>query len=321
MKPLIVPDIGINHGGSIRVAKRMIKAIKLCGGTCVKMQLHMPEQEMSRECKTIKPGNSTHSIWDIINSSNLSLRQHRDLRTYAKHLGLMYICTPFCLEAVDELVKMDVDVIKIGSGEVNNVPLLRKVAKTKIPVILSSGMNTINSVAEAFEIVKPICILHCNSVYPTPFNKVRLGRMEAMKGCFPVSIGYSDHCVGIGPSIIALGMGAQVIEKHFTMIGGSGPDVEVSMGGLEFRELLVLAKVVDKVMSGPSADDSITKQFAFHSIVAKTDIKKGETLKPSNITVKRPGTGIPAREYDSVLGQRAKANIKIDTVIKSKDIQ
>jgi len=116
-------------------------------------------------------------------------------------------------------------------------------------------------------------------------------------------------------------MGAQVIEKHFTMIGGSGPDVEVSMGGLEFRELLVLAKVVDKVMSGPSADDSITKQFAFHSIVAKTDIKKGETLKPSNITVKRPGTGIPAREYDSVLGQRAKANIKIDTVIKSKDIQ
>ena len=174
MKPLIVPDIGINHGGSIRVAKRMIKAIKLCGGTCVKMQLHMPEQEMSRECKTIKPGNSTHSIWDIIKSSNLSLRQHRDLRTYAKHLGLMYICTPFCLEAVDELVKMDVDVIKIGSGEVNNVPLLRKVAKTKIPVILSSGMNHLDNVMSAVNEfhfshhAEPLAILHCNSVYPTP---------------------------------------------------------------------------------------------------------------------------------------------------------
>lgn len=324
--PFIIPEIGINHEGSIELAKRMIDAAAAAGAECVKFQVHVIEDEMVPEAKKVIPGNAKESIWDIMKRCRLTRSEHIELKKYCKRLGLIHFCTPFSKAAADILMEIGVDVIKIGSGECNNYPLVRHIASFGKPIILSTGMNDIESIKKSVRILEntgvPYALLHCTSIYPTPYEKVRLGALYQLKQEFPgIVLGISDHSLGNYVSFAAAALGASIIEKHFTSDKSlPGPDVPISMDPVELKELITGSKAIHKALGGSKnilPEEQPTINFAYACVVSIKKIRKGERFGTDNIWVKRPGTGeIKAERFDQIVGKRAKLDIDQDTQIK-----
>ncbi len=317
--PLIIAEIGINHGGNINIAKKMVDSALSAGVEIIKHQTHIVDDEMSPEAKKVKPGNSDKSIYEIMKSCSLSFEEENELKNYVEEQNMIFISTPFSRSAVDRLVKMDVPAFKIGSGECNNYPLIEYICKFKKPVILSTGMNDIKSIKKAVKIFKKnkidFALLHTTNLYPTPFNLVRLGGMQEIMKEFPgVPVGLSDHTVNNLASYAALSLGASIIERHFTdHMEREGPDIICSMDEENCRELIENSKIIKSMLGGEkkaAKEEGITINFAFSTVVSIEDIKKGEKLSKKNIWVKRPGTGeIKAEFYNTVLGKTSTQNI------------
>ena len=330
-KPLVVAEIGINHFGSLTVAKKIVNAAKKSGAEAVKVQIHIPEEEMSEEAKKIKPGNSNKNIFKIIKENSLSLENEKKLKNYIEKKKLIYIATPFSYKAAKWLNKNNVKIFKIGSGECNNIPFIKYVCSFKKPMIISTGMNTLKDVKKTVNIVKknkiPHALLHCVNIYPVKYNHIRLSRLIRMQKIFNKSIiGYSDHSIGNDIATAALGLGAKIIEKHFVETKEKkGPDVVCSMDKNELKSLIISSKRIFQAYSSNKEkikQEDVTRRFAFHSVVSNKNIKKNEKLSQMNLTTKRPGTGdFPAHTINRLFGKRAKTFIRENILIKKVHIK
>ena len=329
-KPLIIVELGINHNGSLKKAKKFVDQAKNYGAEIIKHQTHIPEDEMSLEAKKIIPSHTKENIFDIIKKTSLSEKDEFELMKYVERKKMIFISTPFSRLAVDRLVKFKVPAFKIGSGECNNYPLVEYIAKQGKPIILSTGMNTIESIKPSVKIFKkyniPFALMHCTNIYPTPTNLIRLQAITELKKSFPDAIlGLSDHSKTIYPCLGAIALGASIIEKHFVdKKNRKGPDISASMDGKELKILLNASEQIFNArgnFKGPVKEEKSTINFAFASIVSTKNIKKGEKLTKENIFPKRPGTGdFKASEYKKVLGRKARFFIRKNVLIKKKDI-
>jgi N-acetylneuraminate synthase len=313
--PLVIAEIGINHGGSLEVARQMVDAAAEAGAEVVKHQTHVVTDEMSGHARSVIPGNADVSIYEIMESCALDEADERSLKAHVEERGLIFLSTPFSRAAADRLHRMGVVGYKIGSGECNNHPLIRHVAGFRRPMIVSTGMNSIESIAPAVEIMRgagvPFALLHCTNVYPTPPELVRLGAIAELRAAFPDAVvGLSDHTLSNLPCLGAVAVGADVLERHFTdRMDRPGPDIECSMDPAALSELIEQSAVMKLARGGskaPLAEEAPTIAFAFASVVAIADIAPGDPFTVDNIWVKRPGTGeIPAEEFETVLGRPA----------------
>lgn len=314
--PLIIAEIGINHDGVMERAFRMVQDAASAGCKCVKFQCHVLEDEYIPAARNIIPANATESIWDIMARCALSEPQERSLKEYTESLGMMYLSTPFSRAAADRLERMGVTMYKIGSGECNNYPLIKHIVAFGKPIILSTGMNSWPEIDKAVEIIgdQLYCILHCVSMYPTPYNCVNLGRMQELRR-YGKPVGLSDHSIGIYTALAGVALGAAVVEKHFVSDKSwPGPDVPISIDSKELADLIRgSSAIVDALHPSTSAEQSKTAEFAFASVVAIRDIHADETFTMDNVWIKRPGTGIAPKHFEQILGHRAACDIPADT--------
>ena len=327
---LIIPEIGINHMGSIRKALKMVDLIKESGAKCVKVQIHIPDEEMSNESRNIKPGNSKSDIYNIIRSNSLNLNEELFLKKYIEEKNLLYVATPFSFKAIEWIKKNKVKLIKIGSGEFNNKYFIREVIKLNKPIILSTGMQDMRTIDSIHKLlVKNNCkfvILHCHSAYPTAPENSNLNKISSLKKKFKNSlIGYSDHTIGTDIACAALTYKPVLIEKHFAQSkNDKGPDIICSIDKKELSYLLNASENIFLSMNNNEPNhkqEAITKKFAFQSVVAKRDIQIGEFFSINNTILKRPGTGYyNSTNYEKLIGRKSKKLIKRNYQIKITDV-
>lgn len=320
--PLVVAELGINHEGSLSVAFEMVDAAARAGVEIIKHQTHIVEDEMCSAAKKVIPGNALVSIYDIMQRCALSESDEIKLQKYVESRGMIFISTPFSRAAANRLQRMHVPAFKIGSGECNNYPLLKHVAKFGKPVILSTGMNTLENIAKAVEIFDsyqiPLALLHTTNLYPTPSHLVRLGAMQEMAAAFPGKVyGLSDHTTNNLACQSALALGASIVERHFTdHMNRPGPDICCSMDERATRELIESSRQIDSMRGGHKElveEEQVTIDFAYATVVTIRPIKKGDLFTTENIWVKRPCMdGIQAEHYESLLGKRAALDIEED---------
>lgn len=329
-KPLIICEIGINHGGSLKIAKQMVDTAKNAGAEVIKHQTHIVEDEMTKEAKKVIPVHANESIYHIMEKCALNEKDELELKLYVEKLGSIFLSTPFSRAAVDRLVKFNVPAFKIGSGECNNYPLLEYICNFKKPVILSTGMNTIKDIKKSVRIIEknkiPYALLHTTNIYPTPYNLIRLGALEDLKKKFKNAvIGLSDHSKSNLACLGAIAMGASIVERHFTdKMTRKGPDISNSMDPEALRKLSRDAKIMKLMRGGvkkPVKEEKVVRDFAFASVVTISKIKKGEKFSKKNIWVKRPGGGdFLARDYNKILGKKAKKLVPSNRQLKKTDI-
>ena len=329
-KPLVIAEIGINHEGSLAVAKEMVDAAHRAGVEVVKHQTHIVEDEMSGAAKKVIPGNADVSIYDIMERCALNEADERALKAYVEKKGMIFISTPFSRAAANRLEAMDVKGYKIGSGECNNYPLLEHIAGFGKPVILSTGMNTIESVRKAVAIFDkhkvPLALLHTTNLYPTPTHLVRFGAMMQLHEAFPDKVfGLSDHTLNNNACLGAVALGASILERHFTdHLQRTGPDIVCSMDEKACAELIKSSEEIWMMRGGtkePAKEEQVTSDFAFATVCTIQPIRKGEDFTTENIWVKRPGTGeILAEKFDEVLGKKASRDIENDVQLTKEDI-
>jgi N-acetylneuraminate synthase len=328
--PLVIAEIGINHNGSLEVARQMVDAAHAAGAEIVKFQSHVVEDEMSHHAKLTIPGNADISIYEIMDNCALSADEEIEIKAYVESKGMAFMSTPFSRAAADRLESMGVAAYKIGSGECNNYPLVEHIARFGKPVILSTGMNTIDSIRPAVEIFRkhntPYALLHTTNVYPTKPEWVRLGAMTEMAEAFPDAVfGLSDHTLNNAACLGAVALGASILERHFTdSKDRPGPDIVCSMDGPEMAQLIQWSAELQKARGGkkgPVEAEQPTIDFAYASVVSIAPIKAGETFTEKNLWVKRPGTGeILAEKYQDLLGKTATRDIEHDQQIKWSDV-
>ena len=329
--PVVIAEIGINHGGSLEVAIEMADAAINAGAEIVKHQTHVIEDEMSDEAKEVIPNNAHISIYEIMERCALSEESEWKLMRHIQSRGAIFISTPFSRAAAERLKKFDVPAIKIGSGECNNYPLVKHIARMGKPVIISTGMNTIASVRPSVEILRgakvPFALLHCTNVYPTPPELVRLGAIARLREAFPDAvIGLSDHTTSSYTCLGAVALGASILERHFTdRIDRPGPDIVCSMDPEALSLLIEGANTIFSARGGEKAPveaEAPTMAFAFASVAAIQDIEPGQLLTEENIWVKRPGGGdFTVLDYDTLLGKLAVAHIKKGKQIHREQIE
>jgi len=322
--PLVIAEIGINHEGNFEKAMTMVEGAARAGCECVKFQAHVLVDEMIPN--DVIPGNAKESIWNIMKRCSLSEEQDAQLKRKVESLGMIYLSTPFSRAAADRLERLGVPAYKIGSGECNNYPLIEHIAKFGKPVLLSTGMNDLASIAVAVDILRrhsvPFALLHCTSMYPTPYDKVRLGALAELGQSFPDAVlGLSDHSLGNYTCYAAVPLGASLLEKHFTADKRwPGPDIALSIDPDELQELIRGTKAIYAALGGRKTvlqEEQPTIAFAYACVVTTRDIRAGEELTTENIWVKRPGTGeIKARHYLELLGRRVGEALSRDTQIK-----
>jgi len=328
--PLVIAEIGINHEGSLEIAKEMVDAAHRAGAEMVKHQTHIVEDEMSSAAKKVIPGNADISIYEIMKRCALDEADERSLKEYAESKGMIFISTPFSRAAANRLENFEVLAYKIGSGECNNYPLLEHIAGFGKPVILSTGMNSIESVKKAVAIFDkykvPVALLHTTNLYPTPIHLVRLGAMQELHNSFPEKVfGLSDHTLNNNACLGAVALGASILERHFTdHMKRTGPDIICSMDEKACSELIISSAEIAQMRGGKkeaALEEKVTIDFAFATVCSINNIKKGEVFSKENIWVKRPGTGeILAENYDQILGKKATSDIDNDNQLKWSDI-
>lgn len=329
--PLIICEIGINHEGCLKTAFEMVDAAHQAGAEIIKHQTHIIEDEMSDEAKAVIPGNADVSIYEIMQRCALNEEDEIKLKEYVENKGMIFISTPFSRAAALRLQKMNVPAYKIGSGECNNYPLIKLIASFGKPIILSTGMNSIESIKKSVDIIRaakvPYALLHCTNIYPTPYEDVRLGGMQELAAAFPDAvIGLSDHTLDNYACLGAVALGASILERHFTdHMQRPGPDIICSMNPETFKELKQGSHALKLARGGHKdtivAGEKPTKDFAFASVVADKDIKQGETLSADNLWVKRPGNGdFKAEDYESLFGKTAAYDIQKGKQLKFSDV-
>jgi N-acetylneuraminate synthase len=329
--PLVIAEIGINHEGSLKVALEMVDAAHRAGAEMVKHQTHIVADEMSGAAKKVIPGNASVSIYEIMERCSLNEQDEWELKNYVESKGMIFISTPFSRAAAERLKKFDIPAYKIGSGECNNYPLLEHICGFGKPVILSTGMNTIESVKKAVDIFDkhhiPVALLHTTNLYPTPIHLVRYGAMTQLHQAFPDKVfGLSDHTLNNNACLGAVALGASILERHFTdHMQRTGPDIVCSMDEKACAELIVGSNEISKMRGGekaPAKEEQVTIDFAFATVCSIKDIRKGEVFTKENIWVKRPGTGaISAEKYNGLIGKRAAMDIADDEQLTFNDIE
>ncbi|MGB1338514.1 MAG: N-acetylneuraminate synthase family protein [Planktomarina sp.] len=312
-KPLVIAEIGINHGGDLAVAKHMVELAARSGCECIKHQTHFVEDEMTEAAKQIFPPNADVSIWEVMASCALAREEEIALKNYTEDLGLIYLSTPFSRAASDFLEEIGVPGFKIGSGEADNLPLIRHIAKKGKPVILSTGMQTIETIRQSVQILEDsgveYALLECTNLYPSPPEIVSLRGVSDLKEAFPNAIiGFSDHSIGPEMALASVALGASILERHYTDSRyRKGPDIACSMDPSELRHLIDRSQEIHTALHNPkqrTGPEEDVYRFARASIVADKDLPKGHRITEADIWARRPGNGeIPGFEFDKVLGK------------------
>jgi len=329
--PLVIAEIGINHEGNIKTAFELVDAAISAGAEVIKHQTHVVEDEMSPAAKEVIPGNADESIYEIMERCALSEEDEKSLKEYIESKGAIFISTPFSRAAANRLERMGVTAYKIGSGECNNYPLIEHIASFKKPMIISTGMNNLQSVSKTVDIVRkhniPYALLHTTNIYPTPARLVRLGAMQQMQQAFSdAEIGLSDHTTSNIACFAAVALGANILERHFTdRMDRLGPDIINSMDPIKLKELITGSQEIATMRGGnkeAAEEEQPTIDFAFATVVTIKPIKKGELFTKENIWVKRPGTGeILAEKYDELLNKSSLRDVPADTHLLKSDIE
>lgn len=329
--PLVIAEIGINHEGSIEAAVEMVDCALQYGAEVIKHQTHIISDEMSNEAKGVIPGNADVSIMEIMDRCALNEHDERKLMQHVSANGGIFISTPFSRAAADRLHSFGVPAYKIGSGECNNYPFIRYVARLGKPMIVSTGMNSIESLRPAVQIMRehsvPFALLHCTNIYPTDPELVRLNAMEEIAEAFPDAIvGLSDHSLTNYPCIGAVALGASILERHFTdSYSRPGPDISCSMDGPGLAQLIEASRIVHAALGsgkGPIPEEAATIAFAFASVAVTDVVKAGEVLTENNIFPMRPAGGdFGVADYDSLLGRLAARDLQPGTQLGKGDVQ
>lgn len=330
-KVFIIAEAGVNHNGSIELAKKLIEKGAEAGVDAVKFQSFKANKLVTvnaekADYQVANIGKNDENQYVMLKKLELDYDKHQELMDYAKSKGVMFLSSAFDLESIDLLVDLDLSVFKIPSGEITNLPYLRKIAQTNKPVILSTGMATLGEIEAALEVLKnngttDITILHCNTEYPTPMSDVNLTAMNTMKDAFKVKVGYSDHTLGIEIPIAAVALGALVIEKHFTLDKTmEGPDHKASLEPDELKQMVKSIRNIEEALGNgvktPTESERKNKVVARKSIVAKTAICFGEMLSEENLDIKRPGTGISPMLWNEIIGSKATKDYQTDELIE-----
>ena len=331
-KVIIIAEAGVNHNGDFEMAKQLVLAAKEAGADYVKFQTGAPERVISRfaEMANYQKNNTgtSESQLEMVRKIALNDNDFAPLKSYCDEIGIKFMSTPFDLVSIDVLRPLKMDFWKIPSGEITNFPYLRKIAQLGEPVIMSTGMSEIDEIENTIEVLcsngltkNQITLLHCNTEYPTPMQDVNLKAMEQMRERFGVKVGYSDHTQGIEVPIAAVAMGADVIEKHFTLDRTlPGPDHKASLEPNELKAMVDAIRNIEQALGDGQKHVSESERknitIARKSIVASKDIKQGEMLTEENLSVKRPGNGITPMRWDEVVGTYAKRDFKEDELIE-----
>ncbi|HEY5557159.1 N-acetylneuraminate synthase [Acetobacterium sp.] len=330
MSVFIIAEAGVNHNGSIDIAKEMVDNAKEAGADCIKFQTFIAENLVSKNAEKAeyqkKQTDSNENQLDMLKKLELSFDEFIELNEYCKHKNIEFLSTAFDLDSIDFLMKLDMKRWKIPSGEITNLPYLIKIAKTGKPIILSTGMSTMDEIKETVKVLKEngcgnITLLHCTTEYPTPYKNVNLRAMNTIQDETKMPIGYSDHTKGIEVSIAAVAMGAIVIEKHFTMDKNmEGPDHKASLEPNELKAMVKAIRNIELALGNgvkiPAESEIKNMKITRKSIMASNCINKGEVFTEENLTVKRPGNGISSMMWFEVLGQTAIKNFKEDELIE-----
>lgn len=325
---LIVAEGCDNHLGSLATAKEMVRAAKLAGADAIKFQHHLPDEEMLRE-GIPKSSNFDIPLYDFLKKYALRIEDHAELRDYCGKRGIIYLCTPFSWKAAKELYDIGVQAFKIGSGELTDLPTLERIGRLGKPMILSTGMATLDEVAEAVETVQsagaPVALMNCVSEYPARHRDVNLGVIGELARRFQVVVGHSDHTPDIHTCIGAVALGAKLIEKHFILDKRQpGPDQSVSIDPMELHELVRAVRHVEDAMGAEKVIHEGERQirsWAHRSVVTIADVRKGEVLTENTVWTKRPGTGIPAKNLRRILGRVAGRDIPKDSLVQWSDLE
>lgn len=327
--PLVIAEIGINHGGSLKVAKEMARLAAASGCEMVKHQTHIVADEMTDEAKAIFPPNADVSIWEVMERCALSKDDEIALKDYIESLGMIFISTPFSRAAADFLNEIDVPAFKIGSGEADNLPLIRHIASFGKPVIMSTGMQTIDSVRASVQILEDAgieyALLECTNLYPSPPEIVSLKGVTDLQAAFPNAVvGFSDHSIGPEMALASVALGACILERHYTDSRYRiGPDIICSMDPAELRLLIDRSREIhtalhnDKQRTGPEED---VYRFARASVVADRDLPAGHVITEADIWARRPGSGdIAGYDFDKVVGKTLRHAVKFNQQLKWAD--
>lgn len=326
----IIAEAGVNHNGDINIAKKLVDEAVLAGADAVKFQTFKAENLVCRNASKaeyqLDTTDKDETQFDMLKKLELTEKMHVELINYCQNKDIMFLSTPFDIDSLHYLVNLGLDIIKIPSGEITNYPLLKEVGKTQKKVILSTGMSTLGEIRSAKRVLmeygcKDLIVLHCNTEYPTPYRDVNLKAMYTIREELGVRVGYSDHTPGIAVAIAAVALGAEVIEKHFTLNRNmNGPDHKASLEPNELKEMIRAIRNVEASLGDgvkkPSESEKKNIEIARKSIVAKCNIAKGTLLNGENLTTKRPGTGISPMEWNCVIGQKAKRDFDMDEMIE-----
>ena len=330
-KVFIIAEAGVNHNGSLDLAKRLIEIAVDSGADAVKFQTFKAESLVSKNAQKAdyqkQTTDASESQFDMIKKLELDVETHRELIAYCQEKDIMFLSTPFDHESVNLLSGLGLQIFKIPSGEITNLPYLRHIGSLDKQVILSTGMSNLKEVGDALNILinsgtskDNVTVLHANTMYPTPMEDVNLNAMLTIQKEFGVDIGYSDHTLGIEVDIAAVAMGASCIEKHFTLDKTmDGPDHKASLEPEELKAMVSAIRNIEKALGSgkkkSSPSESVNIDIARKSIVASQSIKKGDKLSSKNITTKRPGTGISPMKWDDIIGAFAKRDYQMDDLI------
>ena len=330
-KVFIIAEAGVNHNGSIELAYKLIDIAVEAGADAVKFQTFKAENLVTKSADKAdyqkQTTDESESQFEMIKKLELDFDIHKKLINYCKEKDIMFLSTPFDHESIDLLNELQLQIFKIPSGEITNLPYLRHIGSLGKRVVLSTGMSTLQEVDDALNVLtgagtkkENITVLHANTMYPTPFEDVNLNAMLTIQQECGVTVGYSDHTLGIEVDIAAVAMGASIIEKHFTLDKTmDGPDHQASLEPKELKAMVSAIRNIEKALGGngkkPSPSEGINIDIVRKSIVATKTIKKGELLSDDNISTKRPGTGLSPMKWDEVIGTVASKNYQSDELI------
>ena len=335
MKTFIIAEAGVNHNGSLELAKQLVEAAAQAQADAVKFQtfqakelvsVHAPKAEYQKQTT-----DASESQLEMIRKLELSREDHLALIEHCRKHQILFLSSAFDLSSLDLLEELQMPIYKIPSGEITNLPMLRRIAKTQKPVILSTGMSDLKEISEAVDTLRnhgasDITLLHCNTQYPTPFADVHLKAMELLQETFQVPVGYSDHTVGIEVPLAAVALGAKVIEKHFTLDKTmEGPDHKASIDPQELRMMITMIRNIEVAIGikqkQVTSSERQNREIARKSLVANRIIQAGEVFTPENVTQKRPGNGLHCKYYDDIIGTPAKHTYEIDELIHADELE
>lgn len=328
--PLVIAEIGINHGGDLAVAKDMVRHAAASGCEMIKHQTHIVEDEMTDEAKTIFPPNADVSIWEVMARCALSREDEAELKAFTESLGVIWISTPFSRAACDFLDDLDVPAFKIGSGEADNIPLIRHIAAKGKPVIMSTGMQTIDSIRASVAILEDAgvdyALLECTNLYPSPPEIVSLQGVTDLRTAFPQAvIGFSDHSIGPEMALASVALGASILERHYTDTRyRKGPDIACSMDPAELRHLIDRSREIHIALHNPKArtgPEEDVYRFARASVVADRDLPAGHVVTAADIWARRPGSGeIAGYDFDRVVGRKLTRALRRNEQLRWDDL-